>query len=166
MKVNLENVVDEMDVMSDEATAYLNRKTGELFTLNFEEMREVEEEEEEEEKEDRELPAWQRESLRKAREILGSEDWLALPSKFEIHEYAIMEEFCRSVDDDNLSEELLKAIRGSGAFRYFKDTIHRHGIQDEWYSYRKTAFEKIAIEWLEAHGIEYERGSKNFARNQ
>jgi Uncharacterised protein family (UPF0158) len=94
------------------------------------------------------------------RDVLDSEDWLALPTKFEIHEYAIMEEFCWSVEDPSLREELLNAIRGRGAFRYFKDTIRRHGVEDEWYRYREDALEKKAIEWLEGHGIAYERGRR------
>lgn len=153
--VSLQDVVDEMGIITDEATAYLNRRTGELYTVTDEEVRLLEDEDDPEE-----LPAWQRESLLKARDIQNSEDWLALPTKFDIHEYAIMEEFCWSVNNLSLREELLNAIRGRGAFRYFKDTTHRHGVQDEWYRYREAALEKIAIEWLEGHGIAYERGRR------
>jgi hypothetical protein len=31
--VSLREVIDEMEIMSDEATAYINRKTGELITI-------------------------------------------------------------------------------------------------------------------------------------
>ena len=153
--VFLRDVVDEMDALTDEATAYINRRTGELYTLSLEEVHLVEDEDDPED-----LPDWQRETLSKAREILDSEDWLPLPDKFDIHEYAMMEEFCWSVDAPGIREELLNAIRGRGAFRYFKDTIHRHGIQEEWYRHRQMAFEKIAIEWLEANGIAYQRGGR------
>jgi len=34
--VSLRDVIDEMDMMSDEATAYINRKTGELITITNE----------------------------------------------------------------------------------------------------------------------------------
>lgn len=158
--VSVRDVVNEMDAITDEATAYLNRKTGELYTVTDEEVHLVEDEDDPEE-----LPAWQRETLPKVRDVLDSEDWLALPTKFDIHEYAIMDEFCRSIDDLQLREELLNAIRGQGAFRYFKDTIHRHGVQDEWYRYREGALEKIAIEWLEEHEIAYERERKRSQPN-
>jgi hypothetical protein len=35
--VNLQDVVAEMDALSDEHTAYINRKTGELITITDEE---------------------------------------------------------------------------------------------------------------------------------
>jgi hypothetical protein len=110
-------------MVGDEMSAYLNKQTGELITLTSEEFEAAEGFEAAEEspgeefeaaeelaaedglvaaedglEEDQEIdlaeyPEWQRESIVKAREILDSEDWIALPSKFDIHEYAIMEEF-------------------------------------------------------------------------
>jgi len=32
-----------------------------------------------------------------------------------------------------------------------------NGIADEWYRFRDAVFEEIAIEFLEAHGIAYQR---------
>lgn len=66
-----------------------------------------------------------------------------------------MERFCLSTEDDELRETLLNAIRGRGAFRYFKDTIHHRGIQDDWYDYRNDALKTIAAEFLEMEGIAY-----------
>jgi len=86
---------------------------------------------------------------------LKSEDYIALPTKFDIHEYEIMKRFCLSIEDDMLRDDLLDAIQGSGAFRRFKNMIYRRGIQDAWYSYRRAALEEIAIEWLTEHGIAY-----------
>jgi hypothetical protein len=71
-----------------------------------------------------------------------------------------MEAFCWAIDDEDMQQELLSAIRGGGAFRRFKDAIHRFEIQDDWYQYRNEALEKIAIEWLDAHQITYKRGRR------
>lgn len=87
--------------------------------------------------------------------MLDSEDYLPLPSKFDIHEYEIMQRFCCSIQDEELSNELLYQIRGAGAFRRFKDAIHRHGITEAWYRFRQAALEEIAIWWLEKHEIPY-----------
>ena len=46
----------------------------------------------------------------KIREVLASDDFLPLPSKFEIHEWSIMERFAESLEDDEASERLLRAI--------------------------------------------------------
>ena len=56
-----------------------------------------------------------------------------------------------------LRNELLYRIRGSGAFRRFKDAIHRYGIAEEWYAYREQVLEEIAVSWLEVRGIAYRR---------
>ena len=37
-----------------------------------------------------------------------------------------MREFAESVEPERLSDELQNAIRGAGAFRYFKDTLRRY----------------------------------------
>jgi hypothetical protein len=148
--VSLRDVIEEMDLMSDEATAYMNRKTGELITLTQEELALAEDLDEVED-----APQWQKDLLPKAQEVLGSEDFIPLPGKFEIHEWSIMERFARSLTDAAVSDELDAAVHGRGAFRRFKDAVHRLGIADEWYRFREAALEEIAIEFLEAHGIAY-----------
>ena len=144
--VSLKSVVNEMDVISDEVTAYINKKTGELCAVSEEEANFIEEGKEDDEF----IPDWQKEILPKVREVLESDDFVALPDQFEIHEYSIMERFCQSLSDERLQDELLSAIHGSGAFRRFKDTIHRKEIQDEGYRFRREAFKSIATDFLES----------------
>ncbi len=144
-----------MDVFSDEEYAYLNKRTGELVTIRNEEMSIVEQGDD-----ILDYPEWQQDLIRKTRGVLESDDYLALPSKFDIHEYAIMDRFCYSVEDEELSKELIYQIRGSGAFRRFKDAIHRHGIADDWYRFRQAALEEVAVEWLEANHISFTRGTE------
>jgi Uncharacterised protein family (UPF0158) len=150
--VSLNDVTEQMDLTTDEATAYINRKTGELITLTHEEFALAEDPDEAES-----APQWQKELLPKAREVLASEDYIPLPSKFEIHEWSIMERFARSLTDAAVSDELDAALHGRQAFRRFKDAVHRLGIVDEWYRFRDVALEEITIEFLEAHGIAYQR---------
>jgi len=147
--VSLQSVVNEMDIPSDEMTAYVNKKTGELFTVSEEETRIIEAGNEDDEF----IPQWQKEILPKVREVLESDDFVALPDKFEIHEYSIMERFCLSLPDEALQNELLHAIRGSGAFRRFKAAIYRKEIQDDWYRFRNEALKRIATDFLESEGI-------------
>lgn len=148
--VSLRAVVDEMDLFDDEAHAFLNVRTGELVTILNEEIAILERGDALED-----YPEWQQDVIRQTEAVLDSEDYLPLPSKFDIHEYEIMQRFCRSVEDEELSNELLYQIRGAGAFRRFKDTIHRYGIAEDWYRFRQAALEEIAIWWLEKHGIPY-----------
>jgi hypothetical protein len=150
LPVDLQAVIDEMDVLSDELTAYINRKTGELFTVTEEDVLSLEAK-----GNGLDVPEWQAEILPKIKEVLESEDFFELPDKFEIHEYSIMEQFCLGVANARLRDALSDAIRGRGAFRRFKDLMHRHGFADDWYAYRNAAFGKIAAEFLRAEGIAY-----------
>ena len=149
-QVSLKAVIDEMDVPSEEHHAYLNKHTGELFTVGDEEIGIIENGDAIEE-----YPDWQREAIRKTQEVLDSPDFLQLPSKFDIHEYAMMERFCSLREDASLRQSLLDCIHGSGAFRRFKEAIHQYAIVDDWYNFRRVALREIAIEWLDANSIRY-----------
>lgn len=150
--VSLQEVVSGMDLQSDVSHAFLNQVTGEVIIINDEEIDMAEGSALVDD-----APEWQQDVLRKTIEVLNSDDYIRLPSQFEIHEYHIMEDFCYSIQDTHLQDELLQAIRGSGAFRRFKNTIQRRGIEDRWYAFRQQAFEEIAIDWLDVHGIAYTR---------
>ena len=54
-----------------------------------------------------------------------------------------------------MASQLERALHGRGAFRMFKDTVHRLGLQDAWYAFRDRALREIAIDWCEANGIEW-----------
>lgn len=66
-----------------------------------------------------------------------------------------MEEFCGSIKNDRVSNALYSSIQGRGAFRRFKDTIIRFGVEDDWYKFREEALKQIAIEWCEENEIMY-----------
>lgn len=149
--VSLKDVVDAIDLPNSEWTSYLNPKTGEIVTVTDEDRSLVEDEDLDEE----DLPEWQRESLPKVREALESGAFAALPNKFEIHEWAIMENFSASQSSAARHGELLEAIHGAGAFRNFRSAIRRLGMEDEWFRFRQRAFEEIARDWLIAHDVAF-----------
>jgi len=150
--VKISAVVDAMELQTDESSAYLNRRTGAIVIISDEEFRAVERGRSLEE-----YPEWQRENIERAREILedGEEVYVRLPTRFEIHEWRIMDRFARWIEDERISEELRSAIRGRGAFRMFREAIHRLGVAEEWYEYRERALRRIAVNWCEANGIPF-----------
>jgi hypothetical protein len=150
LRVKLSDIIEGMDLQSDECFSYLNTATGEVIAVTTEELRVAEEEAPLED-----FPDWQHEAIRIARDIVETDRYLPLPDRFEIHEYQIMERFCLSVDDDDLRDDLCDAIRGRGAFRRFKDRVQAYGIAEDWYRYRDAALREMAIAWCEAHGIAY-----------
>lgn len=82
--------------------------------------------------------------------------FLRFPSKYDIHEYSIMESFIESLPHGRAKEELLVSIRRKGAFRRFKQGIHFHRLEQMWYVYRTEAFREIAVRWCEDHALEFE----------
>jgi Uncharacterised protein family (UPF0158) len=150
--VKLSEIVEALDGANESLTWYLDKRTGEVILINKEEMSAVEEDEPLSD-----YSEWEQEQILKAREIFESEEhFLALPDQFEIHEYQIMDDFCRSMGGP-VGDRLLALIRGSGAFGRFKNAIHSMGIQNDWYDFKRARLEEMAIEWLEDHEIPYTR---------
>jgi hypothetical protein len=150
--VSIKDVIGEMDLLVDGAKAFINKETGELITLLEEEISVVESGEEV-----NEIFECSDEAIIKAKTVLESDEYLPLPDKFEIHEYQIMKKFCYTIQNDDVQDELLYQIHGSGAFGRFKNTIHKYNIADKWYKYRQETLESIAEEWLKDKKIEYTR---------
>lgn len=153
-RVKMRAILDALEFQPGEASSYLNRQTGEVVTISDEELHAAEDEESALEA----YPEWQRTMIGLARDIIADENqeiYLALPTTYDIHEYGIMERFCLSLKDEEISNSLYQAIKGKGAFRRFREAIQRYGIAEDWYTYRDDAIRTIAIDWCEANGIEY-----------
>ncbi len=141
-----------MDAPVDGWMAYINRRTGEIVSFSEDDVAFYDDDD------DHDLmPDWQTEMVAKAKEVEASDDFVQLPDKFDINEYAIMDRFCYTVDNDTIRQELLDAIKGSGAFRRFKDMIRRRGLEQAWWSDRDAAIKKIAIDFLEMEEIPFQR---------
>jgi len=149
--VKLEDVVDAID-LPEEWESFLDPDTGEILTMTDEDRSDLDAQVEDAELE---MPDWQRESTEKLKRLLDSGRALAVPGKFEIHEWELMKRFAIDVEDLEESTELLGAIHGSGAFRLFKTTIARLGLRERWFEYRDEALREVARSWLEANGIQY-----------
>ncbi len=81
---------------------------------------------------------------------------IELPTKYDIDEYEMMEEFIETIDDVRLYNQLQIAISGKGAFRRFKDTCINFEIIDDWYKFRDERYKEIAIDWCDKNKIEFE----------
>lgn len=153
MIVKLSDIIDAMQMQSETMSCYLNKKTGEITPISEEEMDAAENGEFTDE-----APEWQQEGIKTAREILETDDYISLPSQFDIHEYEIMEKFCSSIKDQQVSADLYELIKGRGAFRRFKNKILQYDIEQDWYQHRDAAYREIAKEWCEENKIEFLEG--------
>src|SRR6478735_2214682 len=96
--VSLLAVIEEIQAQSDETVGYLNRVTGECFTMTQEEMDDAENAGDDEDISS--WPEWRQEALELARQILETNDYVRLPSQHDVHEWRIMQEFCYTVTNE------------------------------------------------------------------
>jgi|RhiMetdeSRZDD1v2_1073273.scaffolds.fasta_scaffold19108_11 uncharacterized protein UPF0158 len=154
--VSLRELVDELKIVTDEQHVFLNKITGKVVMLTEEDISTVESGDDTEERQD-----WEQDVFEQAKEVSSSGNYLELPSKFDIHEYKIIERFCLDFPDERISDELLDEIRGSGAFRRFNDAIYKYGIEQDWFKFQDEAFKEIVISWLESNNISYSEDRAN-----
>lgn len=150
-KIKLGLIVQEMEAQSDEMSSFYDKESRQIISVMEEEIRMVENE-----VSTKELPEWLQESVKVAEEVLDGDKYIPLPSKFEIHEYAIMEKFCLSIRNNRISDIMYDSIKGRGAFRRFNENIQKYNIEDNWYKFLNKAMKTIAIEWCERNNIDYE----------
>ena len=84
------------------------------------------------------------------------ERFLRFPTKYEIHEYSIMDSFVDDLPAGRIKSELAGAIRGKGAFRRFKQTIRFQGVEQLWYDYQANAYRELAERWCNENDIQFE----------
>ena len=147
--VSLRDVVEALDLESDELHSCLDPETGEIVTFNEEEVRIAQSGHWET------APEWMREHLPKVKRALEDDRMLELPDRAHIDEWRMMQDFAAEQEQCLCRPELLSTVHGSAAFRRFKNAIQRLGLEDSWYRYRQAAFEQIAREWLEENQIPY-----------
>ncbi len=152
LRVKLDDIIEGLEFQSDESSSFLDKTTGKVVLISDYEMRAAEDDDPIED-----FPDWEQDLVRIAKEIVDETgNYIALPTKFDIHEYSIMEKFCLSLNDSEMCETFYNLIKSSGAFRRFKDAIHYYDIADDWYKYRNDALKEIAIEWCQENAIEFE----------
>jgi hypothetical protein len=147
-QVRVSAILEGMAMQSDELHSFLHRPTGRIVTVSDEALAAAENDDDE----------WSTpEELAEARRVLAADDeYLALPDRFEIDEYHMMERFAGSLPDGRERDAALTSLRGRGAFRYFRDTMHRLELAKSWYAYRDQCYREVALAWCETNGVEYD----------
>ena len=134
MKVKLTEVIDALDFINDEIEYYYNPDTEEIFMSNIGEIENLNEDELDE----------------------LFEKSIMLPTRYDINEYGMMEDFAETIEDVRLQNQLYISLNGRGVFRRFKDTCINFDIIDDWYNYRDQKYKELAINWCKDNNIEFE----------
>ncbi|WHY58326.1 UPF0158 family protein [Peribacillus simplex] len=151
VQVKLKDIIEELEIQFEESQSFLNIKTGEIIFVTSNDLRAAEDDEPFDH-----LPDWQQENLRGANDVVENfENYIELPTKYDVNEYEMMEDFCLTVSDLRKQNTLLLEIKGKGAFRRFKDKIIVFEIEDQWYLYRDERFKQIAKEWCQDNNVNY-----------
>jgi hypothetical protein len=150
----LTDLIEALEFDSEEHYSYYDRQTGRVVVVEDTIMDAVEEGRKQTLED---VPEWQKEEIETAQAIAndGTGRFIAPPDKFDFDEYRLMEKFVGTVADKEVSDELLRAIKGRGAFRRFKDVLYRLGMQDQWFRYRDEAMKEFVVEWAKAKNVPY-----------
>ena len=161
LKADLEMIANAMqDVARMDMDYYLDKETGEVVVTSEEIFGYAEEEEEDDDDEDKireDLPDWQKEEIKLAKDILfnNPDRYICIPEKPSYEGYNLMVEFAEKVEDESLREKLYIALDGKGAFRRFKNVIADYSdYREKWFKFRDERLNKEVIEWLNSIGIE------------
>lgn len=157
--VKLSDLSDAIEMHSEDHIVRFDMQEGCLVLMENYLLTAIEEDDKEELAD---LPEWQEEMIPLARAILEDDGtrFIDPPDPFEFHEYSRMEEFIQTLEDEEVANQLWRAIKGRGAFRYFKDTARELGVIEQWYAYRDNAIREFVIEWAEENNIPYEDDMK------
>ena len=150
--VKLSELIEALEFDSEEHVTRVDLENGCVVMVDNTVMSAVEEDDD---AALQELPDWEREQVEIARAIVADsgQRFVEAPDKFDFHEYRQMERFIGTVEDAAAAEQLWRAIKGKGAFRYFKDTASRLGLLQQWHRYRDDAVKEFIVEWAEAGKI-------------
>ena len=152
-EVQLDVIIEALEMADDSISSYLDVETGEVRSITDEEFDLAEDPQTVIE----DLPDWEREAVKLARSIQEQEGkrYLALPDKFDVHEWAIMERFSMTLRDAQLRNNFHDGIRGAGAFRLFKHLLTEYDLWDAWNRFKQVELRQMAIQWCQENGITF-----------
>jgi hypothetical protein len=131
--VTLSKIIEGLEMVDDIVDCYYNPHKDEIFLSNIGEYENLSEDEIDE----------------------LFEKSIILPTHHEINEYQMMVEFIKTIENEEISNNFQRLIKGKGAFRRFKDYCFEINIIQDWYEYKNEKYKKIAIEWCEKNNLKY-----------
>ena len=154
MKIKIVDIANQLELSLGTGDSYLNKTTGELYYITHDIFGYIDSSEQGDTFEN--LPDWERDLVMVAKGINETGNYLRLPSTYELNEYGMMEKFCLSINDERFRDELYSVIKGSGAFRRFKDCIYQHAVEKDWFEFKRNELVSVALDWCKANEIEFE----------
>lgn len=133
---------------------YLDQQTGEVIVLGGDVSFDISNPGD---KPPKNLSGWQLKEWERCRKVMSDSTGrhIEIPPDESVDSWQLRADFADQLTDDDLRDRLSSALRGSGAFRRFKDELHPHpDALKAWYEYEANAQRQTAKEWLESIGIQ------------
>ena len=158
--VKLSELIEALEFDFEETRTFVDLEDGCVVTVQKSVLSDVEEGDEEALSD---VPDWQKDEVEIARAIVADSGkrFVTPPDKYEFHEYRQMERFIGTVRNSEAADQLWQAIKGKGAFRYFKDTADRLGLLNQWFQYRDDAMKEFVVDWAADNNVPYEDDVKD-----
>lgn len=150
--LSLKALINNMHAESDFSKTFYKKSTKEFITIDDDIRRWVDDS-----LAVKDAPEWMQESIQEAKEIEEgfSEDYYALPDRYEINQKRIMQGFTQGMSDYDQAMELVDAIASRDPFRRFKQLASDFGVIYEWYAFMEHKYKDIAIRWCDQHHLPY-----------
>jgi|GEM_PF-707155 len=153
LKVDLGEICAAMERDDMSGECYFDSVTGDIIYIPLE----FDEDNVFDDKYIEDLPEWEKEMVDDVRAIYEDDGgrYHFIPNRRGPDAYEIMIEFAETVENAKISDELFRALNGKGAFRRFKDVLHRHPkIRERWFAFKDEREKEEAREWMYSIGID------------
>jgi hypothetical protein len=151
IEIDWTGLIHAFESGSAETHFYLDRQTGKIITVAEEALRHAEASPYAPMPEWIQNAAWQ---AAQVRDECGTR-YLPIPQADTADEYRDLEAFIGTVADPRLQSELWRAIRGTGAFRRFRDALVSHPPERQrWLIFRGARMQTRMNEWLAGVAVE------------
>lgn len=147
--VSLNDLIDELNMLREDATCYLNTHTGEVYTITAEERSLLDLIDDPDYVSDDEA-----EDLEKVHQVTHSSDFVALPSRGEFDEAMSVEAFCEYLGDKKQCKALKDAL-DSGGSAQLPRALADLDLTEQWYEFKDETMARIARQWLEERKVPY-----------
>jgi hypothetical protein len=149
--ISLRRLVQELEAVMENTSTYLDKRTGEFYTLTDDLMMLADDDEDSLDT----LSAWEREVADFVLKIDDSDRYLPIPDQWEINELRLLDRFAETLEDDALRAEFRRELGGRGVFRRFRNLIQRHDLEKPWDDFETAALTQLARDWLEENGLPF-----------
>ncbi|MDO4535406.1 MAG: UPF0158 family protein [Clostridium perfringens] len=153
MKVDLKDVIEAIELQGDLVNHYYHKNSGIIIYVedpsvanykasDIEQLDEYEE--------------WEKDLISSLYDFEENPyDYIILPNKEHINEDKMIMDFCNSIEDISLRDNILNEINEENSFFKIKKAIENNGLLSEWYDYRENAERELAINWCKNNNISY-----------